>query len=64
MKEEESTIKQMKCPLMQIKQFIKVLSTPLFDGRILLNIDTSSKSTLKYVLLNPNGNNFKSKAIS
>jgi hypothetical protein len=45
----------MKCPLMQIKQFIKVLSTPLFDGRILLNIDTSSKSTLKYILLNPSG---------
>ena len=51
--QEEDAAKQMKCPLMQIKQFIKVLSTPLFDGRILLNIDTSKKSTLKYVLLNP-----------
>ena len=52
--EEDTSVKQMKCPLMQIKQFIKVLSTPLFDGRILLNIDTSAKSTLKFVLLNPN----------
>ncbi len=52
--QDDEVIKLMKCPLMQIKQFIKVISTPLFDGRILLNIDTSSKSTLKYVLLNPN----------
>ena len=43
----------MKSPLMQIKQLIKVLSTPYFDGRVLLTIDQSSRSTLKYILMNP-----------
>jgi chromosome transmission fidelity protein 1 len=42
-----------KSPLMLIKQFIKVLSSPFYDGRVLLNIDQSSKSTLKFMLLNP-----------
>jgi ATP-dependent protease Clp ATPase subunit len=43
----------MKSPLMQIKQLIKVLSTPHFDGRVLLTLDQSSRSTLKYILMNP-----------
>lgn len=45
----------MKSPLMAIKQFIKQLSSPFYDGRILLNIDQASRSTssLKYILLNP-----------
>ena len=38
---------------MQIKQLIKVLSTPHFDGRVLLTLDQSSRSTLKYILMNP-----------
>jgi chromosome transmission fidelity protein 1 len=42
-----------KSPLMLIKAFIKVLSSPFYDGRVLLNIDQSSKSTLKFMLLNP-----------
>jgi Rad3-related DNA helicase len=44
----------MKSPLMQIKQLIKVLSTPFFDGRILLTLDQTTRSTLKYILMNPN----------
>jgi chromosome transmission fidelity protein 1 len=43
----------MKSPFMQIKQLLRVLSTPLYDGRILLNIDQTTRSTLKYILLNP-----------
>lgn len=43
-----------KSPLMLIKQFMKALSSPLYDGRIILTIDPSSRSTLKYMLLNPN----------
>ena len=46
-------ITTMKSPLMQIKQLIKVLSTPFFDGRILLTLDQSTRSTLKYILMNP-----------
>ena len=42
----------MKSPILQIKQLLKVLSSPFYDGRILLNID-SSRSTLKFILLNP-----------
>ena len=42
-----------KSPLMLIKQFIKVLSSPFYDGRVLLNIDQTSRSTLKFMLLNP-----------
>ncbi len=45
--------KQMKCPFMQIKQFLRVLTSPLYEGRIILNIETSTKSSLKYMLLNP-----------
>jgi chromosome transmission fidelity protein 1 len=51
---QTQTEKQMKCPFMQIKQFLKVLTTPLYEGRIVLNIDTTTKSSLKYMLLNPN----------
>ena len=42
----------LKSPMMQIKQLIKALSSPFFDGRILLNVD-STRSTLKFILLNP-----------
>ena len=49
----ENTLPQLKSPLMLIKQFIKVLSSPFFDGRVLLNIDQTTKSTLKFMLLNP-----------
>ena len=49
----DSTIPLMKSPFMQIKQLLRVLSTPLYDGRILLNIDQTTRSTLKYILLNP-----------
>ena len=52
--EEQQQKKQPKCPLMQVKQFIKLLSTPAYEGRVLLNIDTTTKSTLKYILMNPN----------
>lgn len=44
---------RMKSPLMIIKQFIKLLSSPFYDGRILLNVDQTSKSSIKYMLLNP-----------
>ena len=53
---ESSTTNQgilIKSPLMSIKQFIKALSCPFFDGRVLLSIDQSAKSTLKFMLLNP-----------
>jgi len=45
----------MKSPLIIVKQFLKQLSSPFFDGRILLNIDQASRSSssLKYILLNP-----------
>jgi chromosome transmission fidelity protein 1 len=57
--EQKDTVKDndsvplMKSPIMQIKQLLRVLSTPLYDGRILLNIDQTARSTLKYILLNP-----------
>ncbi len=38
---------------MLIKQFLKVLSSPFYDGRVLLNIDQTARSTLKFMLLNP-----------
>ncbi|CAF0723436.1 unnamed protein product [Brachionus calyciflorus] len=43
-----------KSPIMLIKQFMKALSSPLYDGRIILTIDPTTRSTLKYMLLNPN----------
>lgn len=43
----------MKSPILQIKQLLKALSSPFYDGRILLTID-SPRSTLKFILLNPN----------
>lgn len=43
----------LKSPLMQIKQLMRMLSTPLYDGRLLLSFD-ANKATLKYILLNPN----------
>ena len=49
--EQQVTIKS---PLMLIKQLIRVLSMPSYEGRLLLSIDQGSKSTLKYMLLNPN----------
>ena len=56
-KENETTVAPnappaLKSPLMQIKQLMKMLSTPLYDGRLLLNMD-AGRSTLKYLLLNP-----------
>lgn len=42
----------LKSPIMQIKQLLKALSCPFYDGRILLTID-SPRSTLKFILLNP-----------
>jgi chromosome transmission fidelity protein 1 len=42
---------------MQIKQFIKALSSPLYDGRVLLSSEPQTegaRSILKYFLLNPN----------
>ena len=48
-KQPEFTIKS---PIMQIKQLLKALSCPFYDGRILLTID-SPRSTLKFILLNP-----------
>lgn len=50
---QDSTV-AIKSPLMLIKQFMKALSSPLYDGRIILTIDQSTRSTLKYMLLNPN----------
>mgnify|MGYP001810812447 CR=1 FL=1 len=43
----------LKSPLMQIKQLMRMLSTPLYDGRLLFSFD-ANKATLKYILLNPN----------
>lgn len=53
--EKQHQVPIMKSPLMTIKQFIKQLSSPFYDGRVLLNIDQASRSTssLKYILLNP-----------
>ena len=51
-KEESPKTPIMKSPLMQIKQLIKVLSMPLYDGRVMLNIDPN-RSFLKFILLNP-----------
>lgn len=51
-KDEQQYI--IKSPLMLIKQLIRVLSMPSYEGRLLLSIDQGSKSTLKYMLLNPN----------
>ena len=59
MKKKTNKIKEndsqftMKSPIMQIKQLLKALSVPFYDGRILLTID-SPRSTLKFILLNPN----------
>jgi chromosome transmission fidelity protein 1 len=50
---DTDSVPLMKSPIMQIKQLLRVLSTPLYDGRILLNIDQTARSTLKYILLNP-----------
>jgi chromosome transmission fidelity protein 1 len=52
-KKEENQV-TIKSPLMLIKQLIRVLSMPSYEGRLLLSIDQGSKSTLKYMLLNPN----------
>jgi Rad3-related DNA helicase len=51
---KETAVLILKSPLMVIKQFIKQLSSPFYDGRIILNVDQNSSSTLKYILLNPN----------
>lgn len=54
LQESQDNVITIKSPLMLIKQFMKALSSPLYDGRIILTIDPSSRSTLKYMLLNPN----------
>ena len=45
---------QMKSPLMIIKQLLRVLCTPAYDGRLMLNVEPgAAKASLKYMLLNP-----------
>jgi chromosome transmission fidelity protein 1 len=43
----------MKSSITIVKQLIKALSMPSYDGRILLSLD-ATRSTLKFILLNPN----------
>jgi len=51
-KNPDTPVFTMKSPILQIKQLLKALSSPFYDGRILLTID-SPRSILKFILLNP-----------
>ncbi len=51
-KQPDTPVFTMKSPILQIKQLLKALSSPFYDGRILLTID-SPRSALKFILLNP-----------
>ncbi len=42
----------MKSHILQIINLLKVFSTPYYDGRIMLTIE-SGRSYLKFILLNP-----------